>query len=63
VPDPAAALIALKADRGVQSDVREVGGARHADAGVGRLHAALGGGDVGPALQQRCRQAAARAAA
>ncbi|MNH14988.1 hypothetical protein D3C79_745930 [compost metagenome] len=50
--DPVAEAATAVATAHAQGQVREVGGAGHADAGVGRHHVALGLGDVGAAFQQ-----------
>ena len=52
--------LAGEAGRRGQGEIREIGRLGDADLRVGRRHGALGGGDVGPPLQQRRRHAGRR---
>ena len=47
----------LRADDRRQVDLRQLGGDGDADLGRGRMDVGLGGADVGPLLDQPCRQA------
>ena len=50
-----AGIYGLKTSRAAQHQARIEGRGGHADVGIGRSHAALGGGDVGSAFEQLTR--------